>query len=88
MVVSGEKGMLEERLRLCAELWATGIRCEGYFNKADDKLLSQFQSCEAGLIPYGNTGLWLCRAMIMQKKISPRISDDDEEEGGKIHYHL
>eukprot|EP00047_Mylnosiga_fluctuans_P020289 m.90512 g.90512 ORF g.90512 m.90512 type:complete len:574 (-) comp8466_c1_seq2:3256-4977(-) len=51
MVMSGEKGMLDERLRLCAELWKAGIRAEGYFNKANDNLLSQFQTCEKALVP-------------------------------------
>ena len=46
LVVSGEKGLLEERLRLCRELWAENIKAEGYFVKANADLLTQYQFCE------------------------------------------
>ena len=55
--------MLEERLRLCGELWRAGVRAEGYFQKANDSLLSQFQACEKAMIPFGNSRS-LCFALL------------------------
>lgn len=49
-IASGQKGMLKERLRLAAELWASGVKAEiGY--KANPRLLNQFQHCEQNGIP-------------------------------------
>jgi len=50
MVVSGQKTMFNERLKLCGELWAAGIKAETSFKK-NAKLLDQFQHCELQQVP-------------------------------------
>ncbi|XP_060064786.1 histidine--tRNA ligase, cytoplasmic-like isoform X1 [Ylistrum balloti] len=49
-VVSAQKGLLEERLKLCRELWDANIKTEQAY-KANPKPLTQFQYCETAGIP-------------------------------------
>lgn len=51
LVVSAQKNMLEERLKLVNELWSAGIEAE-IILKNNPKLLNQFQYCEDHSIPY------------------------------------
>ncbi|XP_065670680.1 histidine--tRNA ligase, cytoplasmic isoform X4 [Hydra vulgaris] len=51
LVVSGQKNMLEERMKLLAELWSQDIEAEMLY-KANPKLLNQFQYCEENNIPF------------------------------------
>uniref|UniRef100_A0A3P8X955 histidine--tRNA ligase n=1 Tax=Esox lucius TaxID=8010 RepID=A0A3P8X955_ESOLU len=50
MVASAQKNLLEERLKLTAELWNAGIKAEVMYKK-NPKLLSQLQHCEDSGIP-------------------------------------
>lgn len=50
LVASGQKNMLQERMKLLAELWEEDIAAE-MIPKANPKSLSQFQYCEENLIP-------------------------------------
>ncbi|KAJ8337530.1 hypothetical protein SKAU_G00364960 [Synaphobranchus kaupii] len=50
MVASAQKNLLEERLKLAAELWDSGIKAEVMYKK-NPKLLSQLQHCEDSGIP-------------------------------------
>ncbi|KAJ8337531.1 hypothetical protein SKAU_G00364970 [Synaphobranchus kaupii] len=50
MVASAQKDLLEERLKLAAELWDSGIKAEVMYKK-NPKLLSQLQHCEDSGIP-------------------------------------
>jgi len=50
LVASGQKNMLDERLKLVNELWEKNIEAEVIF-KANSKLLNQFQYCEENQIP-------------------------------------
>ncbi|XP_066572867.1 histidine--tRNA ligase isoform X2 [Amia ocellicauda] len=51
MVASAQKNLLEERLKLTAELWDAGIKAEVMYKK-NPKLLSQLQHCEETGIPF------------------------------------
>ncbi|KAG9335504.1 hypothetical protein JZ751_004527 [Albula glossodonta] len=50
LVASAQKNLLEDRLKLVAELWDAGIKAE-VMHKANPKLLSQLQHCEDTGIP-------------------------------------
>ncbi|XP_041936771.1 histidine--tRNA ligase-like isoform X1 [Alosa sapidissima] len=50
MIASAQKNLLEERLKLTAELWDAGIKAEVMY-KENPKLLSQLQHCEETGIP-------------------------------------
>lgn len=50
-VVTPQKGLLEERLKLGQLLWAANIKTE-FSYKANPKTLDQFQYCEQNNIPY------------------------------------
>ncbi|KAG7484913.1 hypothetical protein MATL_G00055080 [Megalops atlanticus] len=50
LVASAQKDLLEERLKLVAELWDAGIKAEVVY-KANPKLLNQLQYCEETGIP-------------------------------------
>uniref|UniRef100_A0A8C9TIL3 histidine--tRNA ligase n=1 Tax=Scleropages formosus TaxID=113540 RepID=A0A8C9TIL3_SCLFO len=50
LVASAQKNLLEERLKLTAELWDAGIKAEVLYKK-NPKLLSQLQHCEETGIP-------------------------------------
>uniref|UniRef100_A0A1A8GA38 histidine--tRNA ligase n=1 Tax=Nothobranchius korthausae TaxID=1143690 RepID=A0A1A8GA38_9TELE len=50
MVASAQKNLLEERLKLVADLWKAGIKAEVMYKK-NPKLLSQLQHCEESGIP-------------------------------------
>ncbi|XP_076446742.1 histidine--tRNA ligase, cytoplasmic-like isoform X1 [Babylonia areolata] len=50
MVVSAQKNLVEERLKLCAELWNADIKAEQSYKK-NPKALTQFQYCEENGIP-------------------------------------
>ncbi|ESO93792.1 hypothetical protein LOTGIDRAFT_153262 [Lottia gigantea] len=49
-VISAQKNMLEDRLKLCTELWNNDIRTEQSYKK-NPKMLSQLQTCETEGIP-------------------------------------
>jgi len=51
LVASGQKNMLDERLKLVNELWSAGVKAE-VLHKANPKLLAQFQYCEENSIPF------------------------------------
>lgn len=50
MVASGQKNLLEDRMKICAKLWEAGIKTELLYKK-NPKLLNQFQYCEKELVP-------------------------------------
>ncbi|XP_062845993.1 histidine--tRNA ligase isoform X2 [Trichomycterus rosablanca] len=50
LVASAQKNLLEERLKLTAELWNAGIKAEVLYKK-NPKLLTQLQHCEETGIP-------------------------------------
>uniref|UniRef100_A0A8D9EEK4 histidine--tRNA ligase n=3 Tax=Cacopsylla melanoneura TaxID=428564 RepID=A0A8D9EEK4_9HEMI len=50
-VASAQKGLLEERMRLCSYLWKNGINAEHSYKK-NPKLLAQLQYCEENGIPW------------------------------------
>lgn len=50
-VVTPQKGLVEERLKLCQLLWAANIKTEHSY-KANPKTLHQLQYCEDSQIPY------------------------------------
>lgn len=49
-VVSAQKKLVDERLRICQELWDANIKAEHSF-KVNPKALTQFQHCEEAQIP-------------------------------------
>nr|CAH7738757.1 unnamed protein product [Callosobruchus chinensis] len=49
-VATAQKNLHEERMRLCAELWAAGFKVEHSYKK-NPKLLQQLQHCEEYGIP-------------------------------------
>ncbi|KAJ8050404.1 Histidine--tRNA ligase, cytoplasmic [Holothuria leucospilota] len=51
LVASAQANMLEERLKLCNELWGSGIKAE-FFYKRDPKILDQYQHAEKSQIPF------------------------------------
>jgi len=51
LVATGQKNMLEPRLKLLNELWDENIEAE-ILQKNNPKLLNQFQYCEENLIPF------------------------------------
>lgn len=51
LVASGQKNMLDERLRLVNELWNADVAAE-VMQKKNPKLLNQFQYCEENHIPF------------------------------------
>ncbi|XP_033631513.1 histidine--tRNA ligase, cytoplasmic-like isoform X2 [Asterias rubens] len=50
LVASAQNGMLEERLKLCKELWDAGIKAEVAYKK-NPKMLNQYQTAETSGIP-------------------------------------
>ncbi len=50
LVASAQSGMLEERLKLCKELWDAGIKAEVAYKK-NPKMLNQYQMAETSGIP-------------------------------------
>ncbi|XP_077984903.1 histidine--tRNA ligase, cytoplasmic-like [Glandiceps talaboti] len=51
MVASAQKNLLEERIKLCSELWSASVKTEMSYKK-NPKLLSQLQYAEENGIPY------------------------------------
>lgn len=51
LVASAQKNLLEERMRLCAELWQADVKAEFSYKK-NPKLLAQLQYCEETGIPF------------------------------------
>ncbi|XP_065844519.1 histidine--tRNA ligase, cytoplasmic-like isoform X2 [Oscarella lobularis] len=51
LVASGQKNLLTERMKLCNQLWAEGIKSEMSY-KRNPKLLNQFQFCEENQVPF------------------------------------
>jgi len=49
-VISAQKNLLEERMKVVSELWAADINTEHSF-KRNPKMLTQLQFCEENLIP-------------------------------------
>ncbi|XP_021183855.1 histidine--tRNA ligase, cytoplasmic isoform X3 [Helicoverpa armigera] len=49
-VASAQKNFLEERMKICAELWNAGIKTEQSYKK-NPKMLTQLQHCEENGIP-------------------------------------
>ncbi|XP_028041049.1 histidine--tRNA ligase, cytoplasmic isoform X1 [Bombyx mandarina] len=49
-VASAQKNFLEERMKICAELWDAGIKTEQSYKK-NPKMLNQLQHCEENKIP-------------------------------------
>lgn len=50
-IVTPQKGLVEERLKLCHLLWSAGIKTEHSY-KANPKTLHQLQYCEENQIPF------------------------------------
>ncbi|XP_072400327.1 histidine--tRNA ligase, cytoplasmic [Diabrotica undecimpunctata] len=50
-VASAQKNLLEERMKLCSELWDKGFKVEHSYKK-NPKLLVQLQHCEENGIPF------------------------------------
>ncbi|XP_069675427.1 histidine--tRNA ligase, cytoplasmic isoform X2 [Periplaneta americana] len=50
-VASAQKNLVEDRMRLCRELWDAGIKAEHSY-KRNPKLLAQLQHCEEMGIPF------------------------------------
>lgn len=50
-VASAQKGLLEERMKLCSYLWKNGVNAEHSYKK-NPKLLQQLQYCEDNGIPW------------------------------------
>ena len=50
-VASAQKNLLDERMKLCCELWDGGIKAEQSYKK-NPKMLSQLQYCEEEQIPF------------------------------------
>jgi len=50
-VASAQKNLMEERMKLCAELWDAGIKTEQPYKK-NPKFLNQMQYCEENHIPF------------------------------------
>ncbi|XP_040571937.1 histidine--tRNA ligase, cytoplasmic isoform X2 [Lepeophtheirus salmonis] len=50
-VTSAQKNLLEERMKLCQELWKCGIKTEHSYKK-NPKMLNQLQYCEENEIPF------------------------------------
>lgn len=50
-IVTPQKGLVEERLKLCHLLWSAGIKTEHSY-KANPKTLHQLQYCEDNQIPF------------------------------------
>ena len=50
-VASAQKNLLEERMKLCTDLWDNGIKTEMSYKK-NPKMLNQLQYCEEESIPY------------------------------------
>ncbi|CAF4855224.1 unnamed protein product [Pieris macdunnoughi] len=50
-VASAQKNFLDERMKICAELWNAGIKTEQSYKK-NPKMLNQLQHCEENGIPF------------------------------------
>lgn len=51
LVASAQSNMLEERLKLCKDLWDAGIKAEVFY-KVNPKMLNQLQHAEKSAIPF------------------------------------
>ena len=51
IVIGAGSGLLEERMKICSELWSAGIKAEFLF-KSKPKLAAQWAACEKDLIPF------------------------------------
>jgi len=49
-VISAQKGLIDERMKIVAELWGAGIKCEHSY-KLNPKMLKQLQDCEDTGVP-------------------------------------
>lgn len=50
-VASAQKNLMEERMKLCAELWDAGVKAEQPYKK-NPKMLNQLQYCEENHVPF------------------------------------
>ena len=51
MVIGAGSGLLEDRMKICSELWNAGIKAEFLF-KTKPKLAAQWAACEKDLVPF------------------------------------
>ncbi|XP_049864902.1 histidine--tRNA ligase, cytoplasmic isoform X2 [Pectinophora gossypiella] len=76
-VASAQKNFLEERMKICAELWDAGIKTEQSYKK-NPKMLTQLQHCEESGIPLavvlGESELK--RGVVKVRNISARQEDE------------
>ncbi|XP_026326967.1 histidine--tRNA ligase, cytoplasmic isoform X3 [Hyposmocoma kahamanoa] len=76
-VASAQKNFLEERMKICTELWNAGIKTEHSYKK-NPKMLTQLQHCEENGIPLavvlGESELK--RGMVKVRNISTRKEDE------------
>ncbi|CAH2234176.1 jg9056 [Pararge aegeria aegeria] len=76
-VASAQKNFLEERMKICAELWGAGIKTEQSYKK-NPKMLNQLQHCEENGIPLavilGESELK--RGLVKIRNISTRSEDE------------
>ncbi|XP_045763859.1 histidine--tRNA ligase, cytoplasmic isoform X1 [Maniola jurtina] len=76
-VASAQKNFLEERMKICAELWKAGIKTEQSYKK-NPKMLNQLQHCEENGIPLavilGESELK--RGLVKIRNISTRKEDE------------
>ncbi|XP_075972089.1 histidine--tRNA ligase isoform X1 [Anticarsia gemmatalis] len=80
-VASAQKNFLEERMKICAELWNAGIKTEQSYKK-NPKMLTQLQHCEENGIPLavvlGESELK--RGVVKVRNISARQEDEVPRE--------
>ena len=74
-VVSAQKNLVEERMKLCRELWDADIKTEQSYKK-NPKSLDQFQYCESNGIPIA---IIIGTGEIERKVVTMRIIETREE---------
>ena len=90
-VASAQKNLLEERMKLCRELWDGGIKTESSYKK-NPKMLNQLQYCEEETIPYAiiigeselQQGVVKLRTVATRDEIDVKREDLVEELKAKI----
>ncbi|RVE52530.1 hypothetical protein evm_002924 [Chilo suppressalis] len=80
-VISAQKNFLEERMKICNELWNAGIKTEQSYKK-NPKMLTQLQHCEENGIPLavvlGESELK--RGMVKIRNVTSRQEDEVPKE--------
>ncbi|XP_078326526.1 histidine--tRNA ligase-like isoform X3 [Crassostrea virginica] len=74
-VVSAQKNLVEERMKICKELWDADIKTEQSY-KRNPKALDQFQYCETNCIPLA---IIIGGSEIEKKVVTLRIVGNREE---------